>query len=99
MNATVTLPRETVERALRAISASIFGTDTYKVSSRGDFTSTVEKELRAALDSTVTEALAEPAPRRLTKEDIEHVAGGKVDYFDRHVFAGAIEARIFGDVK
>tara|TARA_R110000868_G_scaffold99334_1_gene273431 strand:+ start:314 stop:1303 length:990 start_codon:yes stop_codon:yes gene_type:complete len=52
----VTLPREVVEDALRAISAAVFGTDTYKVSSRGDFVSRVEKKLRAALTEQVQPA-------------------------------------------
>jgi len=47
----VLVPRELLGRALQAISVSIFGTDTYKVSSRGDFASKVEKEIHAALQA------------------------------------------------
>lgn len=41
--------KDALEQSLRGMSAAIFGTDTYKVSSRGDFASKVEKQIKEAL--------------------------------------------------
>lgn len=65
---TITIDRELLNRALRAISAAVFGTDTFKVSSRGDFCSKVEKEIQEALSTP-------PAAPRLTDEQIPDLAG------------------------
>jgi hypothetical protein len=40
------LALEALEQSLRGMSTAIFGTDTYKVSSRGDFTSKVERQVK-----------------------------------------------------
>jgi len=45
------VPITLLERALQAISATMFGTETYYKSSRGDFTNVVEKEIRAIIEA------------------------------------------------